>query len=161
MEKVLCSNHPGSKVANLSCLAKYINRNNLKIDVRINLNSPISSIRTRGMIYYKYNTYQRVGGDVSIDICGWLNGESHFLLDWFLPKILKYTNLNHKCPYDGQVYFKANNISIDKFDYPSLLPAGRYRTDTIVFGQDDKIQLNFSLYFSISDHRINVEFSKL
>lgn len=78
-----------------------------------------------------------------------------------MAKVKKYSNLNHKCPYDGLVYFRVNNISVDEFTPSKLVPAGRYRIDTIVLESDDKILFNVSTYISVSDHRVNVEYSKI
>lgn len=152
---------PGSKIDQFGCKVKYIDRTHLKIDMWLNVTEPVSVVKTRGTFYYKYNTYQRVGGEVRLDICDWLNGKPYYILDWFVSKLLKYTNLNHKCPYDGLVYFRVSNISIDKFTPTKLVPAGRYRIDTSLLETDDRILFNVSSYFSISDYRTDVEYSKI
>lgn len=77
-------------------------------------------------------------------------------MDWILPKMMKYTNLNHTCPYNGYVFLKVDNISLNDFAFPQLIPAGRYRTHISVQESDDKILFNASLYFSVSDHRLVV-----
>lgn len=145
----------------LSCKVKYMNRTHLNIDAWGNVSRPVYSIKTRGMFFYKYNTYQRIGGEVRLDFCDWFNGGSNYILDRYMAKVKKYSNLNHKCPYDGLVYFRVNNISVDEFTPSKLVPAGRYRIDTIVLESDDKILFNVSTYISVSDHRVNVEYSKI
>lgn len=82
-------------------------------------------------------------------------------MQWIFVKVSKFSNVSHKCPYDGFVYVKADNVSIDEFAYPDLLPSGRYRIDTTVFESNERILFNISLYFSISDHRLDVSLLKL
>lgn len=154
LEKVICKVQHGSKIDKYGYLVKYIDRTHLKIDVWGNVTEPINSIKTRSTIYYKHNTYQRFGGDINISICDLLTEEKRSpLLDFVFVKLTKYSNLN---PYNGYAYYKADNVSIDEFAYPYMMPAGRYRIDVSVFEDIERVLFNTSIYFSISDHRIDV-----
>lgn len=140
----------------------YIDRDHVKFDVWGNLTASISSIKSRSRFYYKYSTYQRMGGDINIDICDLLTKDRRIpAMQWFFGRLTKYSNISHRCPYDNVIYARASNVSIDEFAYPDMMPAGRYRIDTTVFEDDQKVLFNASLYFSISDHRIDVKYSVL
>lgn len=153
---MICKAQPGSKIESLKCRVKNIDRKHLKIDVAINSSASLFNIETRGRFYYRYNIYQRVGGELRINVCDWMaKRTTNVVLEWMLNSFLKHTNLNHTCPYN-QFYFKVDNISIDEFAYPQIMPSGQYRTETIVQESADKILFNFSLYFSISDHRVEI-----
>lgn len=158
MERVICNRYPGTKITFFKCLIKYIDRKHLKIDVRVNASEPVEDIWVRGRIYYKYNTYQRFGGEIWTNVCDWLAGKArYFVMDWIVREMLKYTNLNHTCPYEDHVYFKVNNISVATFAFPQIVPSGRYRVDMIMTESDQKkILMNASIYFSVSDHRIEI-----
>lgn len=137
---------------------KYIDRNHLKVDAWGNLTKPVNSFKLRIRFYYKYARYQRVGGDFNVNLCEMLlmKANRHPVMEWYLGKLSKFTNFNHKCPYSGFLYARADNVSIDELVYPDMIPAGRYRIDTTVFEDNDRVLFNTSVYFSISDHRIDV-----
>lgn len=161
-EKLICKYQRGSKIGQYKCLVKYIDRNNVKMDVWGNLTEPVSSIRISTQFFYKYNTYQQAGGTLNIDICDLIkNGKRSVVNEFVFAKLSKFSNINHKCPYVGLIYGKSDNVSIDEFAYPQLMPSGRYRVDSSVFEDNNRILFNFSFYFSISDHRLDVKLLKL
>lgn len=132
------------------------------MDIWGNLTEPISSLRTTSKFFYKYNTYQQVGGNLNIDLCDLIkNSQRTTVMEFVFVKLSKFSNITHKCPYVGYLYGKADNVSIDEFAYPDLMPSGRFRVDSTVFEGDDRILFNFSFYFSISDHRLDVMTLKL
>ncbi|KAG4073319.1 hypothetical protein HA402_002664 [Bradysia odoriphaga] len=108
-------------------------------------------------------TYQQVGGDLNVYVCDLLaNGYRTPIMEWLLGRISKFSNLNHKCPYADNIYFKADNISVDEFSYPDLMPSAQYRLDITLFENMEKILATFYIYFIIiSDHRIDVQSLKL
>lgn len=93
-------------------------------------------------------------------MCEWLAGKrTMFLLNFYGPILQKYSSLNHTCPYSGQFFFKFDNISMETFAFPQILPAGRYYLDIYLTESDQsksKILYNVKLYASVSDHRIEV-----
>lgn len=121
-----------------------------------NLTRPLHGILAHITVYYKYKTYQRWAVDVWEDICGHLSGtKSSYLMLFTVNKVLNYTNINHPCPYEGNVYIKVNNISIDAFPFEPLVPSGRYRVDVdLTEGKKDNVIVMVSLYVEVSDHRI-------
>src|SRR5262249_2128104 len=124
----MCNTYPDSKVSNMKCVIKYIDRKNIKIDMWANVTKQIERIWAIALMYYKYNTYQRIAVNLWEDICGWFSGKTKsYIMDWTFGRVLNYTNLNHHCPYNGHVYLKVDNVSIDRFPFPPIIPSGRYR----------------------------------
>lgn len=142
----------------MTCRVKYIDRNNLRGHLAIHLRRPLSAAWVHGVVYYKYLTYQKIATEYWDDLCAWLAGEREsYFLDFLKPLISTYTNLNHSCPYTGLVFGKADNISAQKFIIPQIMPAGRYKVEANVTEGDRKTSLaGLTLFFSISDHRIEV-----
>lgn len=157
-ERVICKAHPGSKVSYAHCRVKHIDRAHLTVDAWANLSEPLKDIHLHGVAYFKYNTYQKIATEYYENLCDWLAGRhSSFLLDYTKPFMLKYTNFNHLCPYNGSVYVKIDNISEQAFPFPSLVPAGRYRIDfNFTEGNRSNILGGGSMYLGVSDHRVEV-----
>lgn len=156
-ERLICETPPGSKVTQLHCKVKYIDRNHVKIDAWANITKPIEDVWIH-VVSYMFNTYQKLGIDLWENICDWLSGKKNsYIMYWGIERILKYTNLNHSCPFVGHVYIKANNVSMSKFDFTTIIPSGRYRLDfQVAEGDRRKVIGGSKLYFSVSDHRIEV-----
>lgn len=157
-ERVTCKIHPGSVITGMYCVIKYIDRNHLKIDARLNASKSVENMWIHAAPYYRYNTYQRIANELWENPCAWFAGTTKsYIMDWTVGRMLKYTNFNHTCPYSGQVYFKVDNISINAFPLPPIMPSGRYRVDVEVTEKDRRnILASAQFFFSISDHRIEV-----
>lgn len=155
-ERVVCGQPSNSSAELLSCEMKHISRKNLRIDFQINLTEPVHDIWVHTVFYHKYNTYQKFPIDLWENVCDWLAGKSKsYVLDWTIGRVRRFANLNHPCPYEGLVYLKINNVSIDKFPIEPLLPSGRYRMDVnFTEGNRKKTYVESKFFFSISDHRI-------
>lgn len=157
LERVICKTFPGSKIAHVNCQIKYIDRTHVKVDSYVNSTEPFHCI-LHALMWYRYNTYQRIGGQIRENICDWLSGrKKFFVLNWIFSQISEHTNImRHPCPLNGHIYFKVDNISIDTFAFPQILPAGRYRIDVTMLDSNEKILYNLWVYFSVSDHRVEV-----
>lgn len=155
---------PNTIVTDLHCDVKYISRDHLKFDVRGNLSEPIYDFWVHTVGYYKFNqfSYQRFAVDFWDNGCDWLaNKTKSYAFDWTIGRVLQYSNINHTCPYDGQIFLKINNVSIHHFAVEPLVPSGRYRVDAnVTDGNRKKVLAMASAYFSVSDHRIERFWSK-
>lgn len=148
----------------ITCLVKYINRRDLTIDVTFKLKKKINAMFFHAVVYYRYNgiEYKKFPIDLWENLCDWfkLHGDStkkmkYFFLEWMHKRFLNYTNINHTCPYEGEMTVRAARFPISSIEIPQLLPAGRYRLDIILFEGDRKsIIYGINLFFSISDNRI-------
>lgn len=151
MERIEC------RLAFVECNLKRINRENFKINISLNLTSRLKDVWIHGVAYYKYNHYQKFPIDLWEDLCGWLSGTSKsYLSDWFVKKLLKFSNLNHTCPYEGTIFVKNDNISIKEIhNFEVFLPSGRYRFDiNLTEGYHGREFSSMKLYITISDHRV-------
>lgn len=144
-----------------------MNRSNLTINLSLTLSEPVQTMFIHVMFYYRYNgiEYKRFPIDIWENICEWRNNyqkqmnlierTKHYFLEWTLQKVMEYTNLDQPCPYIGEIYVKAVNISIERFVIPQFVPSGRYRVDSwLTDGGRKHIFISGKLYFAISDHRI-------
>lgn len=123
-----------------------------------NLTEPIHDAWFHIVFYYRWNptTYNKFPIDIWENVCNWLDGGKSYILDWIGGNIIKYSNLNHSCPYESQeLYLKADNLSINTFIIDQFMPSGRFRIDgSITDGNKSRIFVKGQLFFSVSDHRI-------
>ena len=124
----------------------------------MDLRQPLVAAWIHAVIYYKYNTYQKIATEYWDDVCAWVSGNRFsYYLDFMKPVIRNYSNFNHSCPYMGRVFGKADNISVQHFIIPQIVPAGRYKIEVNLTEGDQKTSLvGLTMYGSISDHRIEV-----
>lgn len=146
------------KVSHLICEIKYVRRGIFRMHYWVNYTETISDAWVHMVFYYRYNPtkYDKWVIDIWENLCDWVDGtyKSH-ILSWVVGPLLKYTNLNHPCPYDEPIYLKVDNISTDNFPIEQLFPAGRYRLDAnITEGNKKNVLIKGQLFFSISDHRL-------
>lgn len=119
-EKLVCTPNSSGILSSLKCDVKHISRRHLIVDISGNLSKPLRGAYLHIMGFRKYNSYQRYGSRVWKSMCGWLAGkEKSFFLDWTLKRVPNYTNINHPRPYEGNIYIKINNISVDHFKIPT------------------------------------------
>lgn len=157
LEKLECSQNDGERLALVECDLKRISRNDFKINITINLLERVKDVWIHGVAYYKYNHYQKFPIDLWEDLCGWLSGKSKsYILDWFVKKLLKFSNLNHTCPYEGTIFVKNNNISYKEIqNFEVFLPSGRFRIDVnLTEGYHGRVFFMMKLYAKVSDHRV-------
>ncbi|XP_031629087.1 uncharacterized protein LOC116344614 [Contarinia nasturtii] len=162
-ERATCAKSPNGNISYLKCDIRHVSRRHVRVDVALNLTKPVKEALMHIVLYYKYNTYQRFAINLWEDACFWISHmKKSFFLDWTLKRffnlptnINNITNINHPCPYEGFVYVKINNVSVDQFPFEQFIPSGRYRLD-VDFTRHDKKTLYASakLYFSVSDLRI-------
>lgn len=144
-------------MSHIDCKVKLIDRNNIKIDMSANISKPIHDVWFHVEPYYKFNRYTRIAGHIWENVCDWLTGKKSILLDYFGPRVLEYTNINHTCPYTGYVFFKIDNISVQHLAFPQIMPAGRYMVELFATESDrSKVLGSVQIYSSVSDHRIEV-----
>lgn len=153
-----CKLYPNDIMSAVFCEVKYINRNNIKINVWANFSQPIYECWAHALVYYRFNglTYQRFPIELWENVCGWFAGTSKsYLLDWTFGRVLQYTNMNHPCPYENHAYVKIDNISMNHFFIEQFLPAGKFRIDVnLTNTYKGAVLAMASIFFSVSDLRI-------
>lgn len=124
----------------------------------MNVTETIHELWYRAKWYQKFNRYERIAGEMNENLCDWFLGKSNFIIDFFMRELVQHSNINHSCPfYPGLYYAKVDKYNIQKVAFPQILPALRFRVDTNLTDRDPrKIHGGGSIYFSISDHRIEI-----
>lgn len=115
IEKVVCKQMPNTVVSAVFCEIKYIRHGLFRMNFWTNLSEPVHDIWAHLVFYYRYSptSYQKWAIDVWENVCDWLGGKKSPLLDWTARIILKYSNANNSCPYEGYVQLKADNLSVN------------------------------------------------
>lgn len=159
-KNLFCKTAPRSKVQGLKCFVKNIDRYHLKAEISFNFSEPVDNMYLHIEPYFKFARYTRIAGHIWEDFCGWITGKKpSFFLNYYGPISLKYTSASHMCPYSGYYSFKFDNISMESFAFPQILPAGRYYLDMYLTESEQsksKTLLNMKLYNTVSDHRIEI-----
>lgn len=148
---------PNTIVSDVFCEIKYIRRDRFRMNIWANLSEPIHDAWFHFEFYYRYNptTYQKFPVDLWENICDWFEGKRAHILDWTVGKVLKYSNLNHPCPYIGHVYIRTDNLTTNDFPIEQLFPSGKYRIDVhFTDGNKSNVLVKSQYFFSISDYRI-------
>lgn len=144
-------------VSTLTCDLKYLNNERFRVNFYTNATKPLDNIWFHFVFYYRFNptTFSKFPIDVWENVCDWIGGKAKAaILNFGLGNILKYTSLNHSCPYQ-EVYANADNLTSDSFIVDQLFPAGKYRAEAnVTDGYKKNLLANIKLIFSISDHRI-------
>lgn len=66
--------------------------------------------------------------------------------NYFLP----YSNMNHTCPYEGQITFKEFNF--EPYFMPSIWPSGLYKAIfTFYFNNDSKPAIKVEAFFELKE----------
>lgn len=128
MEKIICTN--GTKYcSSINCGVTKTVRHSSSMYMSCVLKKPVHTLDIRLVLFYKFRVYQQFLVDILVDFCGYMSGkvQSH-ILDLVMPVIIPISNLNHTCPYDGNV--TVNNLEIDdRILDNTVLPPGQYRID--------------------------------
>lgn len=126
MENITCTNVT-EYCSSTTCGVSKTVRRSASLHMACALKKPVHRADMRLILYYRFLEYQQFMIDIVADFCGYMSGKvpSH-LLDIVMPVILPISNLNHTCPYDGNVY--VNNFEIDdRIMDNTLFPPGQYR----------------------------------
>lgn len=162
LERIVCP--PSSELSAITnsfhCVFKYISRRDLKIEFRLNATKPLDDVWVHSVFYHKFNgiSFQKFPIDLLENVCNWISGKGKsYVMNWSLSKIIQYSNVNHACPW-VDLHFKVDNISAKAFTFDeSFLPSGQYRVDNDFTETESRTSTAFmsaSLYFSVSDHRL-------
>lgn len=156
-ERFECLPNRNGMFSSTKCEMKRISRDNIKVLVNISLVKPVKDVWVHGVFYHKYTRFQKFPIDLWENLCAWLSGKGKsYFGEWGARNLLNYSNVNHSCPYDGNVIVKADNFSLkDLLNFEVFLPSGRFRMDVnLTEGYRKRVFFISKTYFSVSDHRI-------
>lgn len=143
---------------NVKCDLRPIARDRFNLLIKCDLIRPIYTAHIHSVLYHQFNSlvYRKFMIDIWEDACGFLSGKSKAVLVDVLYRIISpYTNMNHSCPYTGNVFVSMKNFSTRNFAFEPLLPSGRYHTDIhLAESHEGSPFFTFKIYYKISDHRL-------
>lgn len=154
VEQVTCDTNP-KYVSNYSCQIRPVATDKVSVNMRAFLREPCNELRMHTVIYYQYDVQNRVLLDRRDDICGYFSGAVKSpLIDAVIDNFVKYSNLNHTCPYQGELSFKADRIHTDDLILKVLLPAGKFHAATnVTNGKAREIVGRIFIDFMVLDRR--------
>lgn len=128
MEKITCTNST-EYCSSTTCGVSKTVRRSASLYLSCALKKPVHAVAMRLVLYYKFREYQQFMVDIVLDFCGYMSGKVPSpVLDIVMPVIKPISNLNHTCPYEGNV--TVNNLEIDdRLMDNTVLPPGQYRID--------------------------------
>lgn len=128
MKKITCTNS-SEYCSSTTCGVSKTVRQSASLYMSCALKKPVQAVAIRIVLYYKFREFQQFMVDIVVDFCGYMSGKvpSH-VLDVVMPVIAPISNINHTCPYEGNV--TINNLEIDdRILDNTVLPSGQYRID--------------------------------
>lgn len=135
-----------------------IGTNLVIMNFNFTVKEPIDEPVAHMVFYYKYTIFRKFPIDMWQNVCEILNPKKQvqFFSSAFKP-LLPYIQHDGKleCPIMGSYAARISNISLDQFDLPSLIPAGKYRIDVNITEKNRKnVILVTQTYATVSDNRI-------
>lgn len=117
-------------ISNYTCEFRRVARERYSLHFRVFLIEPCNEIRVNMKLLYLYDTEERLLINQWEDVCGFYSGKvPSVLLNVMMKNVLKYSNMNHTCPYEGELLFKADRIDANEFPMRNHVPTGRYRVN--------------------------------
>lgn len=128
-EELLCYSN-ASYVHNHTCHIRQVAQERTAALVQFFLIESCNEFEAHVKFFYLYSTEERLVFDKWKNICAYLNGTTRSLpMNLIVPKVLKYSNFNHSCPYSGEVLFKADRIDVSEMMIQNFLPTDKFRLD--------------------------------
>ncbi|XP_033246362.1 uncharacterized protein LOC108158670 [Drosophila miranda] len=134
------------------CFLKSINRTYKYLSVSTKIHMlPIKSASIRTQVLQRLNGYKPFLFNFTTDACKALSGKMNPTTRFFFGLIAPYSNLNHSCPYDHDLFVEKLPISFMDEQLTKVLPfpEGDYCLKN-VYSHRGKPRAEVSVYASIS-----------
>ncbi|XP_012160371.1 uncharacterized protein LOC101463203 [Ceratitis capitata] len=132
------------------CYTRPISRNVTETSLLVSLARATSNITVRLSFMKKSTDYSLYFGERTYDACKFLaNRKLYRIADYLFGIIEEYSNMNHSCPYQGDIIIDRFRIRNDKLTWVPM-PEGEYAIYTF-WKIDGKSSAEFNLFF-ISYH---------
>lgn len=109
-----------------------------------------SKIRLGVVLNYRFNNnvYRQFLINLDMDFCAYMatNRTFNIFMEQVMPLIERFSNINHPCPYSGNVAVREmsfSNMLVDK----SILPSGQYRIDINIYDSIERRPIIFCKVF--------------
>lgn len=88
--------------------------------------------------------------DVNTDLCAYMAGKvKSVLMDQIVPLTNLFSNLNHTCPYTGQIIAKDVELGFKYLRF-AIIPAGEYRVD-LHFVSQKQLVADVKMQFTVDE----------
>uniref|UniRef100_A0A0A1WQZ0 Uncharacterized protein Mb1767 n=1 Tax=Zeugodacus cucurbitae TaxID=28588 RepID=A0A0A1WQZ0_ZEUCU len=129
------------------CITKPISRNITETSLHVTLARPVSDVAVRISFMKKSTDYSLYFGEKTYDACKFIGKRKLYpIADYLFGIIEDYTNLNHSCPYEGDVIVNRFRISTEKLTWLPM-PEGEYAIYTY-WTIAGKPSAEFNIFFS-------------
>ncbi|EDW16837.2 uncharacterized protein Dmoj_GI22010 [Drosophila mojavensis] len=151
---VRCRAHNESWVKVNVCRLKAISRNKTVFNFNATMLYPAYQISLNAQLLKKANGYKPWLYNISADICRFIKKPYHPVVILFVKAIRNYTNLNHTCPYVGDLIASGLHVPYERLRIP--FPTGEYLVKLDWFYHLRK-QVSTDFYFSIDEGILNTK----
>ncbi|XP_070851348.1 uncharacterized protein [Drosophila suzukii] len=112
---------------------------------------PINNIMIRVKVLKRLNGYKPFLYDFTLDGCKYLKGKQNQLIQFFYDMFAPYSNVNHTCPYNHDVYVEKLPISYLDHRVTVVLPVPEgYYCIHSTFSTEKRAVFDLKVYFQIS-----------
>ena len=142
----------------MRCFFKPVAPNTITIDISGNLTHPLKNVQVHVKADYSYNgiTFVKFPVDVWESVCAYHTGKFEPVVNTFYSNFMYYWNINHPCPYEGDITMYAEKYKVNSFLVEQILPSGRYRFyANLTEGRKREMVAAIRISISISDHRVH------
>lgn len=147
--QVTCQPHT-KFLTNCSCNIRQVARERFSMDFRATALLPLNALFANFKLYYQYGEEERLLLNIWADVCGYFSGKvPSLVIDAVVDNLKKYSNMNHTCPFEKEMIFNAERITVNDVVVNKFLPTGRFHLNT-TFANGPKREFvgNVKLYFT-------------
>lgn len=118
------------KCHSVYCNVSKPNRHTQRMNMGCELSERQDNVRIHVQLFRRYHLYRPFLIDIEMEVCAFMKGkrEGQLFSRFLLPRVIKYSNFNHSCPYKGDLWIR--NFRLD-FEFANKMqaPEGQYRFD--------------------------------
>ncbi|KAH8295693.1 hypothetical protein KR018_003993, partial [Drosophila ironensis] len=124
LTNAMCRSYNKSWVVINTCRLKAVGRNKIMFNLNATLLHPTSSIVTHYKIYKRANGFHPWFVNMKVDGCRFMTKPYDPIAILLFNLYKQFSNINHTCPFVGNVYLKNMYLTPDMMRLP--LPTGDY-----------------------------------
>lgn len=126
MEQFTCNGNP-NYITIHACNYKRIGQESISLDFQGFINKTCDRLQVHIRFSVLYGDDERMLVNRWEDMCAYLNGKSNWFLDMTFAPFLKHSNMNHTCPYSGELRLHVDRITASDIPARVVLPTGKFR----------------------------------
>ncbi|XP_022223294.1 uncharacterized protein LOC111074709 [Drosophila obscura] len=132
------------------CYLRSVNRTYKYFSLKTKYHKlPINTVSVSMQLRLRENKRILYNFDVRFDACKFMRERNNVIVNWFYQTIVDYTNINHTCPYNHDVFVDKLPVQYVNKMMQNVVPDGRYYfNSTWVMGGVPRCDI--TLYFTKS-----------